>query len=114
MKWMHVNIAMAALALMTISIAPVASAQGKSSFDTAVQKADAKMNHGMKSAPVNGDPDHDFMTKMIPHHQGAIDMARAELQYGKDPKVRQMARKMIIDQEKDIAKMKKQLRMMRG
>jgi hypothetical protein len=43
------------------------------------------MDKRMKSAPMNGDVDHDFATMMTPHHQGAIDMAKAELLYGKDP-----------------------------
>ena len=43
------------------------------------------MDKGMKSAPMNGDVDHDFAIMMMPHHQGAIDMAKAELAYGKDP-----------------------------
>lgn len=38
-----------------------------------------RMDNGMKSAPMNGDVDHDFATMMMPHHQGAIDMAKAEL-----------------------------------
>ena len=47
-----------------------------------------------------------FLTQMIEHHQGAIDMAKIELQYGKDPEVRKMAEKIIADQEKEIAEMK--------
>ena len=49
----------------------------------------------------SGDADVDFARSMIPHHQGAIDMAKLELKYGKDPELRQMAEKMIKDQEKE-------------
>ena len=49
----------------------------------------------------SGDADADFARSMIPHHQGAIDMAKLELKYGKDPELRQMAEKMIKDQEKE-------------
>lgn len=68
-----------------------------------------RMNQAMSAAPMTGDPDHDFMSMMIPHHQGAIDMAKTELQYGKDPKVRRLARGIIAAQEKEIAEMKRWL-----
>ena len=63
------------------------------------------MNNGMKSAPMNGDVDHDFCTMMIPHHQGAIDMAEAELAYGKDPVMRRLAEEIIVDQQSEIQAM---------
>ena len=44
-----------------------------------------KMDKGMAAAPMTGDVDHDFATMMMPHHEGAIDMAKAELSYGKTP-----------------------------
>lgn len=62
----------------------------------------------MKSMHIalSGDADVDFVRGMIPHHQGAIDMAKVELQYGKDPALKSMAEKIIADQEKEIAEMK--------
>jgi uncharacterized protein (DUF305 family) len=53
-----------------------------------------------------GDADKDFVMMMIPHHQGAIDMAKVELQYGKDEQLRKMAQDIISAQEKEIATMK--------
>lgn len=56
----------------------------------------------MEKAPMVGDPDRDFATMMVPHHQGAIDMANVELKYGKDPEMRKMAQKTINEQKKEI------------
>ena len=49
------------------------------------------MHKGMHSAPYTGNPDCDFVTLMIPHHQGAIDMAKAILLYGKDEQLKRLA-----------------------
>ena len=51
---------------------------------------------------MTGDADKDFVTMMIEHHQGAVDMARDELRDGKDPKIRDMAQKIIDSQKKEI------------
>jgi uncharacterized protein (DUF305 family) len=61
-----------------------------------------KMDHDMAAAPMNGTADHDFVTMMIPHHQGAIDMAEGELKYGKDPAMRRLAEEIITDQKSEI------------
>lgn len=68
-----------------------------------------RMREAMSAAPMTGDPDRDFLSMMIPHHQGAIDMARTELQYGRNPKVRRLAQQIIAAQEREIAEMERWL-----
>jgi uncharacterized protein (DUF305 family) len=52
-----------------------------------------------------GKPDRDFVLMMIPHHQGAIEMAKVELEHGADPAIRALAEAIIAAQEKEIADM---------
>ena len=60
------------------------------------------MGRDMAAAPMNGNIDHDFATMMMPHHQGAIVMAEAELSYGKDPVMRRLAQEIFVDQQSEI------------
>ena len=60
------------------------------------------MNYGMTAAPMNGNADHDFVTMMIPHHQGAVDMAKALLLYTKDPELTNLAQGIITEQQNEI------------
>ncbi len=52
-----------------------------------------------------GDADVDFRTHMIPHHQGAIEMAKVALQHAKDPETKKLAETITVDQEREIAEM---------
>lgn len=54
---------------------------------------------------INGETDHDFAQLMIPHHQSAIEMSYAVIEHGTDPALKTMARKIIEDQEKEIAEL---------
>jgi uncharacterized protein (DUF305 family) len=84
--------------------APVAVGSGDSAASAAYVAANEKMHEAMAVA-LTGDADVDFLAGMIPHHQGAIDMAEVVLQYGKDPKVKKLARAIIRAQKQEIAMM---------
>lgn len=68
-----------------------------------------KMHEPMMMGMMDPDPDVAFIKGMIPHHQGAIDMARVVLEYGQDPEVRQLAENIIQAQEGEIEWMNKWL-----
>ena len=68
-------------------------------------RAMATMDAGMMTKPTR-DVDHDFVAMMVPHHQGAIDMAVAELRYGQRQQLKRIAQEIIVDQEQEIAAMR--------
>ncbi len=78
------------------------------SFDEMMHEAMIRMDSGM-SIRHSGDPDRDFAAMMIPHHQGAVDMAKAELQFGRDPVLRRLAQAIIVEQQQEIELMRRQL-----
>ena len=77
-------------------------AAGASSGSMAMKQSMSGMMKNMQDMPMSGDTDHDFAAMMKMHHQGAIDMAQAELASGKDPKLRKMAQNIIAAQKKEI------------
>lgn len=64
------------------------------------------MEH-MQKMPMSGDTDKDFATMMKMHHQQAIEMAQAEVQHGKSPEMKALAKKIIDEQKKEIAQFDK-------
>ena len=64
-----------------------------------------KMMAGMAVKPT-GDIDHDFVAMMVPHHQGAIDMAQAELLYGRNQTLLRIAQEIVVEQLQEIAAMR--------
>jgi hypothetical protein len=82
-----------------------ALAADESSFLKENEAAMTKMMNDMEVKPT-GDVDKDFVAMMVPHHQGAIDMAVLELRYGKNEQLRRLAQEIIVSQMQEIAAMK--------
>ncbi len=69
-----------------------------------------KMHMAMGAIKPSGDSDVDFVRLMLPHHQAAIDMAKTQLLYGKDPQMRRLAQEIITDQQLEIELMQRWLK----
>lgn len=80
-------------------------------MDSFAQAMHASMGTMMRAmaAPMTGDADRDFLIMMIPHHQGAVDMAQLLLVHGRDPLVRRLAEEIIASQQAEIAGMRARL-----
>jgi uncharacterized protein (DUF305 family) len=109
------TLAFAALATLAIMAPAVAQdhaghgAMGAGSASTEAYKAAMMTMHENMEMEYTGDADTDFLEGMIPHHQGAVDMAKVVLEYGEDPEIRALAEQIIADQEEEIATMQQLL-----
>lgn len=97
----------AASVLFLLAAPPFASAAGEpnAAFKAENDAAMDRMMAGM-ATPSSGDVDRDFAEMMIPHHQGAIDMAQAELRHGRNEQLRRIAQEIIVSQQQEIAAMR--------
>ncbi len=84
----------------------MASMEASPGFDQEMMESMKKMDKDMMAAPMTSDPNFDFSSMMIPHHQGAIDMAKAFLLHGKDPVLRRLAEEIIVTQQQEIEVMR--------
>jgi hypothetical protein len=100
-------IAPAALAifLMTASALPASPADEESRFIAENDAAMTRMMNDMNVKP-SGDIDRDFAAMMIPHHQGAIDMAVIMLRYGHNEQLRRIAQEIVVEQQQEINAMR--------
>ena len=90
-------------------ISPPEGTPSAKSFISLMMQAMERMHKDMNIVPT-GDPDRDFAAVMIPHHQGAIDMAKVELQFGKNTVLRRLAQGIIVEQLQEIEVMQRELR----
>jgi len=93
-----------------ILAAPLALAADDAKTSAGSKAIHDAMMKGMESShqmKMSGDPDRDFASMMIQHHQNAIEMSRAVLKHGKDPEIRKKAQEIIAMSEKDISELKK-------
>lgn len=75
-----------------------------------LQHSMQSMHEALFSLKSTGNNDEDFVQLMLPHHQAALDMAKAELLHGQDPQMRRLAQEIITDQESEIELMQLWLR----
>jgi Domain of unknown function (DUF305) len=87
-------------------LADTASAvAARTAFDEEMAQVTARMHETMAVSPT-GEPDRDFMRMMIPHHQGAIDMALVVLKHGHDERLKRLAQSIIVEQGQEITYMR--------
>jgi uncharacterized protein (DUF305 family) len=90
---------------VTLFLGGAALAAGTETQFLAEMRASMSRMHAAMSAVSSGDTDRDFVALMVPHHQGAIDMAQIQLRYGRNEQLRRIAQEIIVEQQQEIAAM---------
>lgn len=85
-----------------------------SQFQKEMDAGMAKMMNDMHAGGYSGNTDADFLSMMIPHHEGAVEMARLELIHGRDPLTRKLAEEIIASQQVEIEAMRRRLAILRN
>ena len=93
--------------------ASAATEQRRGDFVRDMSAGMDQMMHDMHAPGYTGDPDADFLAMMIPHHEGAVEMARLLLIHGRDPATRRLAEDIIASQVVEIQAMKHRLALLR-
>lgn len=93
--------------------APSSWSQGDA-FARSLSAAMDRMHNDMTAPPPTGDADRDFLATMIPHHEGAVEMARLVLIHGKDPLVRRLAEEILAGQQSEIESMRARLQILKN
>src|SRR3982750_3607009 len=84
------------------------------SFESEMDAGMARMMQRMHAPRYSGNPDADFLAMMIPHHEGAVEMARLALIHGRDPPTLRLAEDIIAGQTVEIQAMRRRLAILRG
>jgi uncharacterized protein (DUF305 family) len=93
------------VSVLVLVLTAGATGQPADDFYTLTDDAMARMHVAMHVAP-SGDPDRDFATVMVAHHQGAVEMALLELRFGRDERLRRLAQGIIVEQRQEIQVMR--------
>ena len=91
-----------AYALWLSAISTVPSSVSARKADADLDKSMERMHAEMQKVHYSGNADADFASLMVPHHQGAVQMAEVELQFGSDPRLRRLAQEIILTQQSEI------------